>query len=180
MSETRKKFIASIAQSCIDSTSGTNLFPSVMIAQACLEGRDGQSLLASKHNNHFGIKKSSGWFGAFVLMKTKEFISGKWISVDAPFRVYSSLIEGFKDRVGFLQKNSRYAKAGVFTAATPELQVKALVKAGYATDDKYYTLVTGIISGYGLKQYDALKKKVLLHNTLVRDAFTYFKLVLQW
>lgn len=180
MSEQRKSFIASIAQSCVDATAGTNLFPSVMISQACLEGRDGQSTLAKKHHNHFGIKKSSGWLGAFVLMKTKEFMSGKWISVNAPFRVYSSLLEGFKDRVSFLQRNSRYAKAGVFTAATPEAQVKALVKAGYATDDKYYTLVTGLITGYNLKQYDALKKKALLHNTLARDAYTYFKLVFQW
>jgi len=70
------------------------------------------------------------------------------------FRHYSTPLECFKDRNNFLQQNTRYKKAGVFSAATPQDQARALQKAGYATDPKYAELLINIIVNYGLEKLD--------------------------
>ncbi|RFZ84766.1 hypothetical protein DYU05_03940 [Mucilaginibacter terrenus] len=160
----RLKYIKSIAADAVEAAAGTNLFPSVMIAQAALESGNGVSVLAKKYNNHFGIKASAGWTGAIAYLPTTEYIRNVATKVKGAFRSYSSLIDGFVDRINFLKKNSRYTKAGVFTAASPEAQAKALQAAGYATDPQYATKIVGIINSYNLKQYDTaqpepIKKK---------------------
>ncbi|MFP5081622.1 glycoside hydrolase family 73 protein [Pedobacter sp. JCM 36344] len=159
MTASRLAFIQKVSSSAVDATIGTGLFPSLLIAQACLEGRDGASLLAKKYNNHFGIKASAGWIGATILMNTKEFIRGAYITVKAPFRAYRNLTDGFKDRCNFLIKNSRYEKNGVFKAATAADQARALQKAGYATDPNYANSLISLIKLYGLEKFDVEKKK---------------------
>ncbi len=162
MDLTRKNFILSIAADAIHACSGTNLFPSVLIAQACLEGNNGVSVLAKDYNNHFGIKASAAWTGNTIMMKTYEYINGIKKSVMAPFRAYSTLYDGFKDRCQFLIENPRYSVAGVFAASTPEAQIRAIKKSGYATDPNYENLLLGILKTYNLKQYDTqavLEKK---------------------
>ena len=50
----------------------TGFFPSVIIAQAAIESNWGQSALAAKYNNYFGIKAGSSWTGKTVNMQTNE------------------------------------------------------------------------------------------------------------
>lgn len=171
MSPTRKAFIEKIAKDAIDATLGNGLFASVLIAQACLEGRDGQSVLAKKYNNHFGIKAGSTWSGAIAQMLTKEYLKGAWVTVKAAFRAYPNHFAGFVDRCNFLLSNSRYTKAGVFSAKTPIEQAQALQKAGYATDPKYAASLASIIRIYGLEKYDveAVKKKNPFRGSFAYD-----------
>lgn len=157
MSKEVTKYIADFGDAAIAGTKGTNLFPSVKMAQAILESNIGKSGLAKQHNNHFGIKKGTGWKGQTATMKTREVISGKNVMVDQAFRKYESATDSFKDHTSFLTKNKRYTDAGVFSAETPELQAKALQKAGYATDPNYAQALINIINGYGLKQLDEKK-----------------------
>jgi len=162
MDAQRLNYIKNIATSAAEAAFGTNLFPSVMIAQAALESGNGASVLAKKYNNHFGIKASTGWTGKIAALPTTEYINNVAKKVTASFRAYSSMLEGFADRINFLKKNTRYTKAGVFAAPTPEDQAKALFKAGYATDPLYATKLISIINTYNLKQYDGVvpvKKK---------------------
>lgn len=133
---------------------GMHLFPSIMIAQAALESGNGKSLLAAKYNNHFGIKASKGWKGKTADLPTSEVVSGKSVKVKAAFRAYDNIYQGFDDRVNFLRVNPRYAKAGVFTAQTPEEQAHALLRAGYATDPAYPQKLITIINTYDLKKFD--------------------------
>jgi flagellum-specific peptidoglycan hydrolase FlgJ len=161
---TREQYIEKITPLVQRVTKDTGLFPSVMIAQAILESSDsngnvGGSILASKYNNHFGIKAGSNWKGKTVNFKTGEYTpSGQAYSIVDAFRAYDTIEEGFKDRIKFLQQNPRYAKTGVFTAKTPEEQSAALKKAGYATAPEYASTLNNLLKKYSLATYDYIKK----------------------
>lgn len=161
---TRAQYIKLFTDAVVDSTKGNGLFPSVVMAQAILESSDrsgqaGNSLLARKYNNHFGIKADKTWQGKKVNLATGEVFSSKSVIVQDYFRVYDHPGQSFKDRAAFLVSNPRYYKAGVFRATTPEEQADALQKAGYATDPAYAAKLKALIDVHDLKQLDKLSKK---------------------
>jgi flagellum-specific peptidoglycan hydrolase FlgJ len=158
-------FITLIAPQAIQACAGTNLFPSLMIAQACLESSYGKSKLASLHHNYFGIKASAGWKGATVNYSTIEFINRNPVSVKQAFRSYPTLEAGFADRVKFLKVNKRYTLNGVFNSATPEEQARCFLKAGYATDPTYPEKLIRIINQYNLQQFDPPCKTISNFST---------------
>lgn len=151
---TRSQFINRYAPLAIDAAKGTGLFPSVFMAQAILESNNGNSSLTKEANNFFGIKADARWAGPYVEKLTTEYINGVKVQVLAKFRAYLTPLESFFDRVSFLQKNSRYKNAGVFSAVTPEQQAQALLKARYATDPEYANLLIKLIQQNNLKQFD--------------------------
>lgn len=148
MSSPRAEFIAKWNALVNEITKGTNIFPetvfTVAIAESSAPNSAGKwipanNTLSKKANNIFSIKKGTKWSGPTVTH-----------SDDKPnelFRKYSSINESFKDFVKFLQENPRYEKAGVFSAKTPEAQLAALAKAGYASSPSYTTLVLGVLKG---------------------------------
>jgi flagellum-specific peptidoglycan hydrolase FlgJ len=157
---TRQEYIQKFRGVVINAVKGTGLFPSVMMAQAILESSDkngvpGNSSLARVYNNHFGIKADKSWTGKKVNLKTREVFDGKEVIIGDYFRVYDDPIQSFKDRIEFLKKNQRYAKAGVFTAKNPEDQADALKLAKYATDPNYNTVLKNLISRLNLEDLDA-------------------------
>jgi len=155
----RQEYIKTFSDVAIKAAKGTGLFPSLFLAQAILESANGKSLLASKYNNHFGIKASKGWTGKVIGINTREVINGQDVYVKANFRWYDNPLDSFSDRAKFLLQNPRYKNAGVFTAKTPEQQAEALQKAGYATDPNYAKLLSVIIGKYNLKLLDEIAKK---------------------
>lgn len=150
----RQQFVDSIKDEVIEVCKGTHLFPSVMLAQGCLESGNGASQLSVKYNNYFGMKPGRSWTGSVVNLPTTEYVNGKEIHVTQPFKSYPTLSDGFKDHILMLQTVGVYKTAGVFTATTPELQCEALHKAGYATDPNYPGKLIAIINENDLKQYD--------------------------
>lgn len=155
---TRREYIAKWASTVVDLTENTALFPSVFMAQAALESGNGNSSLAARYNNHFGIKADKSWKGRKVNLQTREVLNGADVTVGAYFRVYYDASDSFRDRVRFLRENGRYAINGVFRASTPEEQAWALQRAGYATDPNYAETIIAIINSNGLKSLD--KKKI--------------------
>jgi mannosyl-glycoprotein endo-beta-N-acetylglucosaminidase/stage II sporulation protein P len=139
------------------------LYPSVLLAQAILESGNGNSSLAKHGNNHFGIKKGVGWTGDIIEMPTKEFLNGKWVTVNAPFRKYETVTESFKDRNAFLKRNPRYTKHGVFTVVSAEAQCQALLRAGYATDPAYADKLIALVDRYDLRRFDADLERAIEH-----------------
>lgn len=138
-------------------TEGTGIFPEIALAQAVLESSakfadgyyyPGASRLAQDGNNFFGIKATGSWKGDTIILPTIEYSNGKKVTVNATFRKYANIEESFKDYINFLKTNPRYKKAGVFSAKTYQQQAAALQKAGYATDPKYSSLLTGIIDKF--------------------------------
>lgn len=148
------QFIQKIAPNVRAVCKGTGLFPSVMIAQACLESSYGMSKLSVDAYNYFGMKTGSSWKGKVVTMQTAEYVAGKRIVVPQPFRAYDNLEDNFQDHVDMLKRVGVYKTAGVFTSKTYKDQCAALLKAGYATDPMYASKLEAIIILYQLTQYD--------------------------
>lgn len=150
---TRQDFISEIKDGVIAACNGTGLFPSVMIAQGCLESANGASELSAKYNNYFGMKTGSTWKGKVANMPTTEDEGGKIIHITQPFRVYDNIEDCFKDHVCLLQRIPIYTQVGIFKSKTPEEQCQHL-QGTYATDTHYASKLIEIINENNLKQYD--------------------------
>jgi flagellum-specific peptidoglycan hydrolase FlgJ len=121
---------------------GTGILPETVLCQSAIESAYGQSLLASKYNNYFGIKAGSSWKGDYVLLSTKEFVNGKYITINDKFRRYPSFTASVSDYISFLKGNARYKN--VFAQKSVLGQLQALQNAGYATAPNYANVIYGI------------------------------------
>ena len=78
-------------------------FPSAIIAQAILESGSGNSKLASKYYNYFGLKAGSKWTGKVVTMSTKEeYKLGTVTTIKDGFRVFASMMDGVNGYFDFI------------------------------------------------------------------------------
>ena len=119
---------------------------SITLAQGLLESGAGQSTLARKSNNHFGIKCGGDW-------------QGKTVSHDDDargecFRAYKHPKQSYEDHSKFLAGRSRYASLFKLKITDYKGWAKGLKKAGYATNPRYAEQLIGIIELYDLHQYD--------------------------
>jgi len=119
-----------------------NIPASVTLAQGILESGNGRSQLASKSNNHFGIKCHTGWKGAKVYHDDDE--KGEC------FRKYKYVETSYKDHSEFLSGRRRYASLFKLRKSDYKGWAKGLKKAGYATDKKYPKKLIKIIEEYKL------------------------------
>ena len=142
-------FINKHKQAVIEATHNTNILPSVKMAQMIIESGWGESANAKLANNYFGIKKGVGWEGETISLKTPKDASK--VSV---FRKYATPYDSIVDHSSFLIKNKRYENAGVFKAKTPEEQIKAIAKAGYAEAGDYVPKLMSIIKSNNLTKLD--------------------------
>ena len=81
----------------------------VTIAQAIDESGWGQSALAIRDHNLFGIK-GTGPAGSDAL-PTREYENGQWVTVTAQFRVYHNVAESIADHSELLATGSSYQHA---------------------------------------------------------------------
>ena len=126
---------------------------SITLAQGILESGNGRSQLASKSNNHFGIKCHTGWKGAKVYHDDDE--KGEC------FRKYKYVETSYKDHSEFLSGRRRYASLFKLRKSDYKGWAKGLKKAGYATDKKYPKKLIKIIEEYKLYEFDKFTKKDL-------------------
>lgn len=151
----KKDFIKKVAPVAQKVDKGTKLLPSITIAQACLESNYGQSDLAQKYNNLFGVKGTSKTTSA--VMTTKEYTDGKWVTVKARFQIYDSYEASIRAHNRLFQEGTTWNKnqyKDVLNAKNYTEQAKALVTDGYATDPDYATKLTNLIEQFNLNQYD--------------------------
>ncbi len=126
---------------------------SITLAQGILESGNGRSQLASKSNNHFGIKCHTGWQGERVYHDDDE--KGEC------FRKYKYVLTSYKDHSEFLSGRRRYAALFKLRKSDYKGWAKGLKKAGYATDKKYPKKLIKIIEDYRLYEFDKVTKKEL-------------------
>ena len=165
-----KQFIEKVAGDIVKSCNMMNLLPSPSIAQAILESNKGNSELAMKANALFGIKANSNWNGAVYTKRTKEFINGAYVDVEAQFRAYGSWIESIADHTVFLATGKRYAN--LIGVRDYKKYCKLIKEDGYATSPTYTQSLISCIQSYGLTKYDEVgdsaeavpEKKVLSFN----------------
>lgn len=145
-------FLKSIKQGCLQSWKTHRVLPSLVAAQAILESNWGKSSLSKYHNNMFGVKADKSWKGLFASYPTKEFINGKYITVQAKFRKYGSVAESITDHARFLVVNKRYKK--VIGEMDYRKACTFIKSAGYATDPKYTSKLLSIIHANKLHLWD--------------------------
>lgn len=121
---------------------------SITLAQGILESSNGKSRLATKANNHFGIKCHKKWQG--------DSITHDDDALNECFRKYNNPEESFRDHSLFLTNRSRYSKLFQLNKYDYKGWAKGLKKAGYATDKKYPQKLIAIIERYNLHQYDMM------------------------
>ncbi|MCK9452163.1 MAG: glucosaminidase domain-containing protein [Bacteroidales bacterium] len=119
---------------------------SITLAQGILESGSGNSRLATKANNHFGIKCHKGWTGKTIRVDDDE--------KNECFRSYRKAEESFHDHSLFLTQRSRYADLFTLNITDYKAWAKGLSKAGYATNPRYPELLIRIIERYDLAKYD--------------------------
>ena len=124
-----------------------NTTPQILLAQAALETGWGQHMItrgnSTPSHNYFGIKATPSWTGKTASVSTVEFINTKPIRVKAAFRAYGSIEESFQDYVNLVKQNARYQPA-LSSGGDPDQYIRALSKAGYATDPNYASKVSAI------------------------------------
>ncbi len=118
---------------------------SITLAQGILESGSGNSTLAQKGNNHFGIK-CHGWQGEKMFLDDDQ--------KDECFRVYDNAELSYLDHSDFLVGKSRYASLFNLDITDYKSWAKGLKEAGYATNPKYPDLLIEIIERLELDELD--------------------------
>jgi hypothetical protein len=148
-SAVQQAFIQEVAPGAIAAQREYGVPAAVTIAQAIDESGWGQSQLATQDNNLFGIK-GSGPAGS-VIMPTQEFENGQWVTVDAPFRVYSTVAQSINDHTLLLATGSSYKQA-MADRADPDAFANDLTGV-YATDPSYGASLINIMRLYNLYRF---------------------------
>jgi len=126
-----------------------NIPASITLAQGLIETNAGQSHLATKNNNHFGIKCFSkkckkGHCANFSDDSHKDF-----------FRKYASSWESFRAHSKLLTYK-RYKHLSKLPRSDYKGWAIGLKKAGYATDKNYHNKLIRLIETLHLDDYDNL------------------------
>lgn len=120
---------------------------SITLAQGVLESGNGNSDLAKRANNHFGIKCHK-WDGPKVYHDDDE--KGEC------FRKYKNADQSYEDHSVFLKSQPRYSFLFDLKKDDYKGWAKGLKKAGYATNPKYPKLLITIIEEEGLARFDKM------------------------
>lgn len=142
---TREAYIEKYWRVAVEEMHKSGIPASITLAQACLESDNGNSYLAVKGNNHFGIK-CHGWEGKSIRRDDDR--------RNECFRSYGNAIESFRDHSDFLVTRSRYSKLFDLEPTDYEGWAYGLSEAGYATDPSYPQSLIRIIETHNLMKYD--------------------------
>ncbi|MEN9304514.1 MAG: hypothetical protein RL264_2943 [Bacteroidota bacterium] len=143
---TRTEYISKYRETAIQHQLEYHIPASITIAQAILESASGNSVLAQKANNHFGIKCSNDWKGeSYYKSDDKE---------NDCFRVYKSVEESYKDHSEILATRTRYSNLFSLSSNDYKGWAKGLKSAGYATASNYDQQLIQLIEDLKLYEMD--------------------------
>lgn len=148
---TAEEYIEKYKEDAIKEMKRSGVPASITLAQGMLESGNGNSRLAKKAKNHFGIKCHSDWSGATFRMDDD--------AKNECFRKYKSVWHSFRDHSDFLKGKKRYASLFTLKITDYKGWCKGLKKAGYATNRQYANLLIKIIERHDLNQYVKGAKK---------------------
>ena len=144
-SRSYQQYIAQYKDCAIEQMLKWKIPASITLAQGLLESGAGQSTLATRGNNHFGIK-CNGWTGRTIYRDD-----------DAPnecFRAYDSAFDSYEDHSRFLANGQRYRSLFKLKLTDYKGWANGLKAAGYATNPRYAQSLIDIIESYKLYNYD--------------------------
>lgn len=143
-----EKYIKTYSALAIEQQKKYKIPASITLAQGLLESGAGQSDLARRSNNHFGIKCHSDWRGGRVYHD--DDLRGEC------FRKYKRVEDSYEDHSKFL-KRSRYDWLFQLKITDYKGWARGLQKCGYATDRAYANKLIKVIEDYELYRYDTGK-----------------------
>ena len=141
----RKEYIEKYKHIAIRQMNQYGIPASIIMAQACLESGNGNSRLAVKANNHFGIK-CHNWNGKRIYHDDDR--RGEC------FRKYTEAEDSFKDHSEFLKNGRRYQSLFDLKKTDYKAWAHGLKAAGYATDPQYAKMLIEIIEKNELYKLD--------------------------
>ena len=146
----------------------SGILASVSMAQFILESGYGESELAQKANNVFGMKKSlsgntwsgSSWDGKSVYTKKtqEQNADDSYATITADFRKYKCVEDSITDHSAYLlgAKNGSKLRYEGLKGCTDYKKAAQIIKdGGYATSLTYVEKLCSIIERWNLTQYDA-------------------------
>jgi flagellum-specific peptidoglycan hydrolase FlgJ len=159
-SGSRRAFIQQVIPEAIRLQSLYRIPASATIGMACYESAYGQSDLAQRHHNFFGLKAFGDWKGARAQMPTRDL----GVLTRADFRVYEDLQRGLEGYAVFLYGRDRYKTA--FQHRDGPSFVHEVAAAGYCPDRNYTMMVCNIIARHNLQVLDLPERlpNVQLHS----------------
>lgn len=144
MTGNKRQFFAKLRQGALATEQAYGVPAEITMAQAVLESNWGKSALGG--TNLFGIKgRGSAGSGTY---RTKEFLNGRWTTVNAEFAHYGSIAEGIEAH-GKLFRGKRYQKAMSQYRKDHDPRAFARnIQGIYATDPTYAKQVISIVDRY--------------------------------
>jgi len=142
----QSEYIKKYSPIAVSEMKQTGIPASITLAQGLLESASGNSMLAKKANNHFGIKCHSSWKGAKIYKDDDK--------KHECFRKYKSVKESYDDHSNFLVKYSRYDFLFELKSTDYKGWARGLKKAGYATNPKYPQRLIKLIEDNKLYEFD--------------------------
>ncbi len=155
MTNEQLKFINDIGTAARIYYDKYKILPSLVVAMAIKESGWGNSQLASKHHNYFGMKWTTKCGTQYVEYNTKEYdkTAGKYITVKAKFRSFSTVEEGIKGFYDFISGYKRYAN--LIGETDPVKACQKIQADGWATAPTYaVSLYNDYIVKYNLTRFD--------------------------
>jgi len=149
-SQAQQAFIKAVAQGAMASQREYGVPAAVTIAQAIDESGWGQSYLATKDHNLFGIK--GGGPAGSDMQPTQEVINGQAVSQIASFRVYQSIAQSIEDHGRLLASGGPYQQS-MTLIHDPNAFASSLTGV-YATDPGYGAKLISLMHRYNLYRYD--------------------------
>lgn len=119
-----------------------NIPASITLAQALLGSAAGTNALATKGNNHFGLKCGADWQAKRLVMADK-----------VPYRQYEGAWNSFRDHSIFIT-SERFSRLKSIDRTNYKLWASELASANFSAADNYEQSLLDIIKKYELASYD--------------------------
>ena len=149
---TSAEFFNKIKSDVIMDMYESGILASLTASQAYIESGAGSSGLTQKANNLFGMKGS--YNGQSVTMKTKEYVNGKYITINAQFRKYPSWKASISDHSSLFNRLKRYENLRGET--NYKKACEKVQQDGYATSPSYSSTLIKTIEQYKLYEWDLI------------------------
>jgi len=147
----KQEFLSAAIAAARQTSAQSNLPAGVTVAQAALESAWGESRLAQKANNYFGIKARGDQL--FIAMPTTECETGEMKKLAARFARYRSMAECFAARDAIILTAPCYVEARGH-AREPLAFIHSLAKH-WATDPAYAEKLEAIYLQHSFASLDA-------------------------
>ena len=144
------QFLSIIKPMVIKDMQESGILASLTAAQALIESNKGNSGLAVKGSNLFGMK--GVYKGQSVTMPTKEWNGTGYITIQAKFRKYPSWQESISDHSDLFNRSARYTN--LRGLKDYRLACQYVRQDGYATSPTYTTTLLKTIETHKLYTWD--------------------------